>query len=165
MLTPSAASCKTRSTTREIAAPNGSALRICEPIWTLTPAGIEMARLRRRAIDRPRLADIDAELVLAQAGRDIWVGLGKDIRIDPQRNPRANPLLRGALREQLDLRLAFHVKDENAGAQREVHLRPPSSPPRKRRPVCAACLSERQHPLQFAARDDVESPALAVDQA
>ena len=31
-----------------------------------------------------RAADVDAELVLAQAGRDVGVGLGEDVRIDSQ---------------------------------------------------------------------------------
>src|SRR5277367_2066440 len=118
-----------------------------------------MARLRRRAIDRPRLADIDAELVLAQSGRDVGMSLSKDIRVHPQGNPCADPLLRRPLSEQLDLRLTLYVKNEDAGTQRKVHLgrRLPYS--RENNPL-GGLLAERQHPFQFATRNDVETAAL-----
>ena len=39
---------------------------------------------------RERVADVDAELVLAQAGGDVGMGFGKDVGIDAQRKAGAD---------------------------------------------------------------------------
>ena len=51
---------------------------------------VQPLQRRRLAIDRPRQADVDAELVFAQAGGDVWMRVGKDVRIHPQRKSRAD---------------------------------------------------------------------------
>jgi hypothetical protein len=54
-------------------------------------AGVEKFVLCRCLIDCSRLTDIDAELMLAQACRNVRVRLGEDIGIDTQGEPRALP--------------------------------------------------------------------------
>ena len=50
--------------------------------------GVEPAIPRRLEIDCWRLANVDSEFVFAQASGDIWMGLGENIGIYSQREPR-----------------------------------------------------------------------------
>ena len=67
----------------------GSASTICEPMWQSMPTTSRPGRRAARAICGQRLGVGDAELVAAQAGRDVGMGLGVDVGIDAQADPRA----------------------------------------------------------------------------
>src|ERR1035438_295532 len=76
----------------------------------------------RALVDSQRLTDIDAELVLAQPGRDIGMGLGKDVWVHAQ--GKASLLFKpgGAGAQQFEFRLALDVEFENAQRKRFVDL-------------------------------------------
>ena len=52
-------------------------------MWTLTPCGFEPL-FAALAVDGAGERDVDAELVLAEAGGDVGVGLGEDVGIDAE---------------------------------------------------------------------------------
>ena len=52
------------------------------------PMRLKPAIARRALVDRQRLANIDAEFVLAQSGRNIGMRLGKNVGIHAQRKAR-----------------------------------------------------------------------------
>ena len=56
---------------------------------------LDMRQFGGTAIQRRRLVDGDTELVLLEAGGDIGMGLRVDIRVDPQRDRRADPEFAG----------------------------------------------------------------------
>ncbi len=112
----------------------------------------------RLAVDRPRQPDLDAELVLAQAGRNIRMRFRKNIGIHPQREPRAHAQRLRPRRQQRQLSLRLHVEQQDSRLQRRVNL-----------PGLLAYAGEDHslqrlfarppHPLQFAPADDVEARA------
>ncbi len=86
------------------------------------PDDLDVFHCRRLAIDGGGQLDGDAELVLLEAGRDIGVGTGIDIRIDPYRYRR---LLAHAARhpvEALQLGFRLQIETEDLFFQREAHL-------------------------------------------
>ena len=58
----------------------------CEPIWQLTPSAIRLGK-RASARNLFHSIEIDAELVVAQAGRDVRMGAGIDVGIHAQGEP------------------------------------------------------------------------------
>ena len=120
--------------------------------------GLDALELRCTAIDLAGALDGDAKLVLAQAGGDVGVCLGEDIRVDAQRD--AGLLAQGlcAFGEEFEFGLALDVEEENVGVESGVHL-----------PGLLADAGEDDardgfrcgaaHALQLAAGDDVESAA------
>ena len=85
---PSASSCRLSAASARAAAASGSRSVICEPMWHCTPTTSMPGSAARPAQDRGRRGDVDAELVLAQAGRDVGVRAGVDVRVDAQRDAR-----------------------------------------------------------------------------
>ena len=67
---------------------SGSRSVICEPMWHCTPTSSTPEQRARAAQDLERLADVHAELVLAQAGRDVGMRARVDVRVDAQRDAR-----------------------------------------------------------------------------
>ncbi len=67
-------------------------------------------------------AEIDAELVLRLAGRDLGVGARIDIGVDAQRDRRARAHRHGDFAQRLELGLRLDVDLMDAGGQREFHL-------------------------------------------
>ena len=83
-------------------------------------AGNMQARqLRGMAIDLTRAADRDAELVFGFAGRDLGMGPGIDIRIDPDRNIDFARLAVSDLRQQFQFGLGFDIHAQNVFVDRE----------------------------------------------
>ena len=123
---------------------------------------LEPAVVGRALVNAQRAADVDAELVLAQAGGDVGMRVGKDIGIDAQREAGADFEFARAGREQLQLRLAFHVELQNAGLEREVDLRGGFSHAGKDH-AAGGIRRGGQHALQFAAGDDVETGAVLAE--
>ena len=74
----------------------------------------------REHVRRP--FDIDTELVFLAAGRDLRMGLGVDIRIDPDRRRRDHALGGGNLVEKPELVFRFDVELMNARIQSRRHL-------------------------------------------
>ena len=105
-------------------------------------------------------ADVDAELVLAEAGGDVGVGIGKDVGVDAESKARRELELAGTGSQKCKFCFAFDVELKDAGVQREVNLRcrfaNSGEDDAARRIRCG-----REDALQFAAGDDVESCATA----
>ncbi len=119
---------------------------------------LEPAVARRALVDGGRAADVDAELVLAQAGGDIGMRIGEDIGVDTQRKAGADFEPARAGGQQRELRLAFHVELENSRVQRQVNLRGRLAHTGEDNPA-RRFRRGGQYALQFAAGDDVESRA------
>ena len=100
----------------------GSVSRICEPMCTLTPAGVDALELRGAAIDLAGALDGDAELVLAQAGGDVGVRFGEDVRVDAQRDAGLLAQGLGAFGEEFEFGFALDVEEEDVGVEGGVHL-------------------------------------------
>ena len=120
---PSRLSWSTSLLTRSIALPKGCAERICEPMWTLTPCASSQRFACRALVDAQGLADVDAELVLAQAGGDVGMRVGEDVGIDAQGKARDAFQLAGASGKQREFGFALHVEFEDAGVESEIDLR------------------------------------------
>ena len=83
-----------------MAAPKGATERICEPMWTLTPNGTSQRSPARLLVEAESVADIDAELVFAQTGGDVGMGVGENVGINAQRKAGADFELAGARGKQ-----------------------------------------------------------------
>ena len=90
----------------------------------------------------------DAELVAAQPGGDVGMGLGVDVRIDAQADRRALAGCRGQLRQRQQLRFALDVEASHADGQRERATRRSSC----RRPRTPRATGRRRWPARAAAR-------------
>ena len=109
--------------------------RICEPMCTLTPAASATSTCRPA---RSRaLANVDAELVLAQPGGDVGMCIRENIRIDAQRKPRADPQRLRPRRQQLQLALGLSTLKSRIPAF-SARRSPTPACPRRRRPPASA---------------------------
>ena len=125
---PSLPSCRTSLFTRSIAAPNGSAGANLRTDVDADAVRLEPAIAGHALVDPERLANVDAELVLAQPGRDVGMRLRKHIRIHAQRKARRRLQLAGARGQQLQLRLALDVELENPRRREPDRSPRPSCP-------------------------------------
>ncbi len=71
----------------------------------------------RALVDCQRAANVDAEFVFAQAGRDVWMRVGENIRIDAQCETRGALDLASSCSEQFQFSFALHVEFENVGLE------------------------------------------------
>ena len=121
---------------------------------------LEPAAADHALVEWERLANIDAELVLAQAGGDIRMRLGKDVGIDTEGEAGLLSELGGAKGEQFQLRRALHVELQDSRRQSKVDLRHCLADAGEDNPARGLWRSG-QHPFQLAAGDDVKArPAL-----
>jgi len=72
---------------------------------------------RGMGVERPDAVPIDAELVLAAAGRDLVVGVGGDVRVDPDGDRRALAAIGGDPGQQVQLGLGFDVELQDPGSR------------------------------------------------
>ena len=107
-------------------------------------------------------ADVDAELVLAEAGRDVGVGIGKYVGVYAQGEPRRALKFAGAGSEKRKFRFAFNVELKDTGIQGEVYFRGGLAYAGEDDPIRGIGCS-REDALQFAAGDDVE-PGTPISQ-
>ena len=126
--------------------------RRIEP-WVVAYTGIKITGALQRK----------SKLVFPQAGRDVWVGLYRDIRVHTQREPC--PLFEASrpLGEPLQLGLAFDVEEEDVGLESRVEL-----------PILLAHAGEHNpaqgfgssatNPLQLATGDDIEAATQTTEQ-
>ena len=106
-------------------------------------------------IQRHRFVEGDTELVAAQPGGNVGVGLGVDVRIDPQRDRRHLAHLRGDGSEPLELGSGFDIEAANPRLECLAHFgRGLADAGEHDLPGLAP---GSQHARQFAARDDVET--------
>ena len=126
------------------------------------PHHLEMRQIPSPAIVSHGLLDVDAELVLLEPGGDVGMGLGVDVRIDPQGHPGlelkasgdAVDLLQflGRLQvEQQDVRLEGRLDLLGLFAHPGIDDLPRVHP-------------GRQRPVEFAAGDDVGPGAQPAEQ-
>ena len=79
--------------------------------------------LRRLRVERPRLGNRHAELVLMQSGRNIRMSFRRNVRIHPHRDRRPFLQSRRGCRKQVQFRCAFNVEQQYPRAQGKFHLR------------------------------------------
>ena len=91
-------------------------------MWTLTPVGDKVLRGGESAVDRPGGVDVDAEFVRAQAGRDIRMGCGEDIRVDAKGKAGGDAEMLRAGFEQRKFSLGFDIEQENVGLESGIEL-------------------------------------------
>src|SRR5258708_19099496 len=125
---------------------------------------VEISCARRLGVKRPGIAEGHAKLMFAQAGRDVRMGVGRNIRVHPQRNRGSGAESGGTFRQRPQFRFALYVEEQNASLQRS-------------RQCLEWCASGRensfpgrstvrcQHAFQFAAGDHVKAAALFCQQA
>ena len=113
----------------------------------------DAGQLRRVGIDLAGAEPGDAELVLGLAGGDLVVGLGVDVRIDPDGDLDRPPLRRGDLRDAGDLGLRFDIEAVDAGVDRKGDLPRRLADAGKDDPLRRASGGER--PAEFALGHDV----------
>ena len=116
-----------------------------------------MARCRALAIEFGRLAHGHSEFVLVQTGRDVGMGAGIDVRVDPNRETapsygdgwRAQPsmcnsLALSTLKSRMPERRARSISSGNFPTPEKTTLR-------------RGLATGLQNALEFAARHDVEA--------
>jgi hypothetical protein len=86
------------------------------------PDHVERVVLGGQRIEPPRLLDGDAELVLAQAGRDVRVRPRIDVRVHPERDRRADAHAASHDRDPGELARALDVEHAHARLERERDL-------------------------------------------
>ena len=114
------------------------------------------------AIQSRRILEGDAELVLAQAGGNVGVRAGIDIRIDAQAHRRGAAERSRHRRQPPQFARRFDVEAQDAGGQRLAHLGLGLAHPGEDH--FARIAPGRDHPLQLAARHDVEAAAETREQ-
>ena len=124
---------------------------------------LEVGEFGGAAVDVAGGLDGDAELVLAQACRDVGMRLGEDVGVDAEGDFGGLACGGRALAEDLSLGLALHVEEEDVGAEGCVDL-----------PNLLAYSGEDHaaegsgrgaaNALKLAAGDDVEATALLREQ-
>ena len=113
-------------------------------------------------IGRQRAVVGDAELVVAQAGRDIGMSAGIDIGVDPQRDRGRKAEGPGDRIELHQLALGLDIEAAHAGGQGLAHLLAAFA--NSGEDDLRGIATGGQHPRQFAPRDDVETGTVACEQ-
>ena len=109
---------------------------------------VEMRRGGGPDIDLQRPFRVNAEFILLQAGRDIRVGFGVDIGIDPQRHGRFPALRRSDLLQQGQFRFGLDIEAADACVQSALQFIVALAHPGK--DDLARIAAGGQHPLQFS---------------
>ena len=125
--------------------------------------GLEVGKLDGAAVDVAGALDGDAELVLAQAGRDVRMRLGEDVGVDAEGDLGGLACGAGPLAEDLELGFALYVEEEDVGAEGCVHL-PDLLADAGEDDAAERCWGGAADALQLAAGDDVEAAALLGEQ-
>ena len=124
---------------------------------------LETGKLNGAAIDIAGALDGDAELVLAQAGRDIRVRLGEDVWIDAQGDLGSLARSAGALAEDFQFRFTLHVEEEDVCVEGGVDL-PDLLADAGEDDAAEGCGCGAADAFELAARDDVEAATLLAEQ-
>ena len=140
----------------------GRGLENLRPDMGLDSAQTQMRQLRRLLVNPEDPVDPDAELVVALAGRNVFVRLRVDIRIDPQRHRRLDPHRAGHLVEKFQFRLRLDVERINTLPQRVFDFLPRLAHPGERAGIGATAGFE--HAEQLAPRHDIEPSPFAGQQ-
>ena len=101
--------------------------------------------------------DVDAELVLAQAGGDVGMGAGVYVRIDADRYRGHDAQGGGDPFQAYQLGLRLQIKAADADLQGAAHFVGALADAGEDDP--GRVTSRRQHPLQLTDGDDVEARA------
>ena len=121
--------------------------------------GLEVGEFGGSAVDVAGALDGDAELVLAQAGRDVGMRLGEDVGVDAEGDLGGLACGGCALAEDLELGFALYVEEEDVGGEGCVDL-PDLLAYAGEDDARKGCGSGAADAFEFAAGDDVEAAAL-----
>src|SRR5215470_310209 len=102
------------------------------------------------------LADRNTEFVLVEAGRDVRMRIRWHVRIHAEGNPSGLTHTCRAFRQRPEFRLAFHVEQEDAGAQPGFHFVAGLADSRKDNLPGSASI-DGQYPCEFSAGDHVKA--------
>ena len=114
-------------------------------------------------VDAESLANVDAELVLAQAGGDVGMGVGKDVGVYAQRKARLRLSLRARAASSSSSASLSTLNSRMPDVEREVDLRGRLAYAGENHPA-GSLGGGGQDALQLAAGDDVEARS-AIGQA
>ena len=152
---------------------SGSSEVICEPTWTWTATSFSDGRVVSVCEQLARVVERHAELVDLEAGRNVRMALGVDVRVDADRDarrrvPAARPIASsarqlagrfdvdrlqpsGTARLELGHRLADAGEDDVCAARSRPCARPRFPRSSWRRPSCRArCSSRASASVEFA---------------
>ena len=126
------------------------------------PHHFEVWQVQGPAIVIDGLLDVDAELVLLEPGGDVGMGLGVDVRIDPQGHPGLQLQAPGDAVDLLQLLGGLQVEQQDVRLEGRLDLlglfaHPGIDDFRRVHPG-------RQRPVEFAAGDDVRPGAQPAEQ-
>ena len=119
---PSSRSSRASEASASAARRSGSAVVICEPMWTWTPDEPQARQTAPLAVDRARLLQRHAELVGLQPGGDVRMAPGVDVGVDAQRHARLAPLRARDLGDAIELAGRFRVDRADAVGDRVLQL-------------------------------------------
>ena len=128
----------------------------------LDPADLQVRQLGRLRVDPEDAVDADAELVVALARRNVFVGLRIDIRIDAQSHRGLFARCAGHLVDEFQLRLGLDVERINTLLESVFDFLPRLTHPGEGAIMGASARLE--HAEQLAARHNVEARPLAGQQ-
>src|SRR6185369_2288530 len=86
-------------------------------------------------------ANVDAEFVFTQTGRNVGMSLGEYVGIYAQGEPRFDLQLAGSRGKQLEFGFALHIELKNACSESEVDFGSCFSNTRKDHPFCGTRCS------------------------
>ncbi len=121
--------------------------------------GVEPLRFCGAAVDGAGGFDVDAELVFAEAGGDVWVGLGEDVGVDAKGEAGDFAEGFGAGGEEVELGFGFDVEEQDVGFEGGVDL-PELFAYSGEDYFCEGGFVGFADTLEFAAGDDVEACSL-----
>ena len=108
-------------------------------------------------VDLERLTDVDAELVFAQARRNVRVRLRKNIGIHAQSEPGSNLDFSSTCSEKLKFCFTLHIEFEDAGAKSLIDLRRSLTHARENNSIDGFWRCD-EHPLKLRRQRQCQSP-------
>ena len=123
---------------------------------------LDAGKLAGELVCSNRLVNFDAEFVLLPAGRNLGVGMGVDIRVYPDRDPRDPAPRTGDFAQPAQLRHRLDIDLMDAGIERRCHLGRRFADPGEDDPLGRHAGGERA--AQLPLRDDVGTRAEAGEE-
>ncbi len=127
------------------------------------PCRFESPVLRASPVKARSVAPGHSELVLMQAGRDIWMGFRGHVGIHADRESRRFAKMGRPRRQQFQFAGAFHIEQKDAGTQREIDFIGLLADSREDH-AARRFSADLSYPLQLAARHDIETRAQPLQQ-
>ena len=116
------------------------------------------------AVYGTRFVDVDTELVFAESGGDVGVGVGEDVWVDAESKTGAEVECFGSGGEEVKFGLGLDVEEEDVGFECRVNL-PDLFAYSREDDAVESWLVGFADAFEFAAGDDVETRSLLGEEA